>query len=92
MLELTSVEANGPPNSLFATKDEQVNYLSYYHYAIVAEKKVGVEATRNLTVFVQLKEAIKTDTSIAQEVERYLLPTGDYAVLYRLTALRKMEK
>lgn len=92
MQALTSVEANGPPDSLFANRDDLVNYLSYYHYAIVAEKKVGVEATRNLTVFNQLKEAIETDVSIAQGVDRYLLPNGDYAVLYRLTAARKKEK
>lgn len=86
---LKSVEANGPPNKLFANKEELLEYLSYYHYAIVAEKKVGVEATRNLTVFLQLKEAIEKDKKIAQEVDRYLLPTGDYAVLYRVTSLRK---
>lgn len=82
ILKLKNIQINSPPPQIFATYEEVKLYLARYNYIVVPQNQVGVPATRNIGVYMQLKAAVEVYNSGFKKIRTYNLPNGDLLYLY----------
>nr|MBI5455392.1 glycosyltransferase family 39 protein [Candidatus Levybacteria bacterium] len=82
ILKLNNIQINSPPPQIFASYEEIKLYLARYNYIVVPQSQVGVPATRNIGVYLQLKAAVEVYNSGFKKIKTYNLPNGDLLYLY----------
>lgn len=82
ILNLRDLEIDSPPSQKFSTPEEIKSFLFKYSYVVVPQNQVGVPATRNIDVYLQLKETVENNDSGFKKIKTYSLPSGDLLNLY----------
>ena len=82
ILKLKNIHINSPPPQIFSNYEEIKLYLARYNYIVVPQNQVGVPATRNIDVYMQLKAAVEVYNSGFKKIRTYNLPNGDSLYLY----------
>lgn len=85
ILNLRNVEVDSPPPSVFNSDYEIISYMAKYKYVLIAKQEVGNPATRNISVFNQIKNVIENGTVKYSIIQTYILPNGDDLMLYERT-------
>ena len=82
ILNLRDLEIDSPPSQKFSTPEEIKLFLSKYSYVVIPQSQVGVPATRNIDVYLQLRETVENIDSGFKKINTYNLPNGDILDLY----------
>lgn len=82
---LGAMEVGAPPRLLFSNQDQLKEYVQGFAYIVVPKGKIGVEATKNLKVYKQVKKFLdKEKNKIVKDVWYYPLTRKNAAILYKV--------
>jgi 4-amino-4-deoxy-L-arabinose transferase-like glycosyltransferase len=82
LMKIDRIEIENPPFTLFTNQSAIDNYLRKYRYVILLNGELGNVATRNISVFNQLKSALEKKKSVI--VWQSLLPNNDIVTVLKL--------
>lgn len=83
LLGLKEINVETPPSTVFSNQQEIQNYLSNFSYVVITNRDIVNPATRNGSVFMQLKNYIRNQNMEFTKIKSYTLPNGDILDLYQ---------